>query len=42
MNKIRFSVKKTIKYDFGKTGENNIEEDLPSIVQDGEDLKDWK
>ena len=31
MYKIRFSVKKTIKYDFGKTGENNIEEDLLKV-----------
>ena len=31
MYKIRFSVKKTIKYDFGKTGENNNEEDLLKV-----------
>ena len=31
MYKIRFSVKKTIKYDFGKTGEKNIEEDLLKV-----------
>ena len=31
MYKIRFSVKKTIKYDFGRTGENNIEEDLLKV-----------
>ena len=31
MYKIRFSVKKTKKYEFGKTGENNIEEDLLKV-----------
>ena len=31
MYKIRFSVKKTKKYDFGRTGENSIEEDLLKV-----------